>query len=176
MRNKKTYIVRYDANGILDNNFDSTIKFLVDFKGDCEIVFIENDRNIIDSNINIIVNKYIQDCKKDDNIRGAGVNKAHLKDFVIKMIKKFAGEKSNSLETSYDIVFENRSFIVDNLNLSLETQKNLCNLGPDYVLCVVPVSEIVENIIPEFYYYLYKNDLLNNEKFNRLNDYKIGLH
>lgn len=175
MENKKTYIVKYDSNGILDNNFDKTIKFLVDFKGDVEVVFIENNSNIIDSNINVIVNKYIQDCRKADNKRGVGVNKLYIKDFVLKMIKILAGEKPNNFENSYDILLGGRYFVVDDLNLLPEIKENLLHLGLDYILGVVPMKEIAEKIIPEFYYFLYKNDLLDDEKYNRLNDYQIGV-
>lgn len=50
------------------------------------------------------------------------------------------------------------------------------NLGPDYLIGRITFDNIFNYIIAPLYVNLEKNDLLDNEEFRKLANYRIGLH
>ena len=60
--------------------------------------------------------------------------------------------------------------------ISSEKREELIALGPDYISGGLSNNVIFDYILAPFYWFLYKNDLLNNEKYCDLCKYTFGLH
>ena len=180
MKNKKTMIVKIDwkEQKILNENLDIFVNECIKRDIDFELVFIDEDY-VIDSNINIIVNKYIEDCKKEK--KPLAVFSQFITLFIQNIIKLFCEREAIDSEkyVSIDILTPNKNYFIVDIpkeNISKEKQENLLHLGPDYLKGSLPVETIFNYILAPFYYFLYKNNLLDNEEYNDLANYMYGLH
>ena len=185
MKNKKTMIVKLDWKNqkVLNENLNFIVSDFIKRNVDFELVLIDAENYVIDSNINTIVNQYIADCKKTK--MPLAVDYKLISEFIVNLMKYNKEQTASPLiisdqdKTSFDIIAPNKkSFRVDipsNILSSIKYE-DLMNLGPDYVLGGLSTDIIFNYVLSPFYWFLYRNDLLNDEKYGCLNNYQFGLH
>ena len=185
MRNKKTMLVKidWDTGKVLSEYLDSTASFCVENNVDFEVVLIEAETGIIDSNINTIANRYIADCRKE--VKPLGVDCKRVKNF-IENVMQYNRKMTESVlmtqdpdRTPIDFIAPNgRAFLAEipSAVFSEDRIENLKYLGPDYVAGGLPLNVLFDDVLSAFYWFLYKNDLFDDEKCNDLMKYRFGLH
>ena len=182
MLNSKKYVVKvdYQAKVILDDHFDEVIDTFLQREVEFELILIDTN-NIIDLNINTIVNQYIHDSQKENPPLCVGIS--DLKQFILNMLKLLSGERPRNEDIfktiyPYDIICGRASFKVHLPENCISEKKveELRVLGPDYIQLVLSDSAVFQYILPEFYLFLFRYDLMDNDRYNDLRKYTIGLH
>lgn len=185
MKNKKTMIVKIDWNEqkVLNKNLNFIVTNFIKRGVDFELVLLDAENYVIDSNINAIVNQYILDCKKTKKPLAVDCNL--LSEFIENLMKYNIWQTTNPLivsnqdDVSLDIIAPNqKSFFVEipsNLLTGIKLGE-LMTLGPDFVEGNLSNDVIFNYILSPFYWFLYTHDLLNDEKYGSLNNYQFGLH
>ena len=183
MKNEKTYVVKISCKDakILDENFDSIMDYLIGLNTITRLYLID-ETNVVDLHINTIVNKYISDCKLDANTRPLAVDGKKVGQFIINLLKyiQTAGNFYTPPEDTiaFDIINSKRQYFyvyIPNKYFSKDKYDDLFNLGPDYISAKLSGDIIFEYVLPAFYIFLFKNDLLDDPKSNNLSNYMIGL-
>ena len=180
MKNKKTYIVNIDFENkeILDGNFEGIIEGFIQYGVEFQLQLIDKS-NIIDLHINTIVNEYVKHCKMTDNKRPIVVNIRLLKEFIVNLLDLTSKTPQREQEDKYDIDIiapDGRTFRAYIPKQYLEKRyEELLGLGPDWIEGGLDTRVIFDYVLPNFYMFLFHNDLFDNEKFINLSKYKFGL-
>lgn len=184
MKNKKIMIVKIDWSKqkvLNDERLDLIVSDFIARNVDFELVLIDAENYIIDSNINVIVNKYIADCKKEKKPLAVKYNNISL--FIVNTMKHNAAAgwfiKPDEKDVSFKVIApDGKSFCVDipKRYISDDRYQDLMNLGPDYIEGGLSTDVIFNYVLAPFYWFLYKCDLLNAEDYNDLCNYKFGLN
>ena len=184
MKNKKTMIVKIDLNKqkVLNENLDAIVTNFIKTGVDFELVLIDAENLIIDSNINTIVNQYIADCKNPN--KPLAIEGKLVKEFIENFMKYNKAMSSAKPAPTADIITidviapTKKSFIVDIPANIVDSKKfaDLMNFGPDYLMGGLSTEVIINYVLIPFYWFLYKNDLLNDAKCGDLSKYKFALH
>ncbi len=185
MKNKKTMIVKidWDKQKVLNENLDFIVSDFIKKGIDFELVLIDAENYVIDSSINTIVNQYIADCKKTST--PLAVDYRAVSKFIENYMmynKKMATSKTfwvhpQPEEMSIQVVAPTgKSFkvCIPRNSLSDDKIQDLTYLGADYIKGVLSTEIIFNYVLSPFYWFLYQNDLLNDEKYNDLGNYKFG--
>lgn len=183
MRNKQTYVVKYDADEqkILDENFEEILNNLIVYNADFELLFI-NNLNIIQSSITTMVNRYISDGKKDN--KPYCINIKRTSEF-IKNLFKFLYTNTGLFKVmdpkicELDVIAPNSNYFtveIPKKNIGKGEYYMLRRLGKDYIKGRISNELIFEYVLPAFYVFMFQYDLFDDERCNDIGNYKIGLH
>ncbi len=184
MKNKKTMIVKvdWDKLKVLNENLDFIVSNFIKMNADFELVLIDAENYVIDSNLNTIVNQYISDCKKTN--KPLAVDCKLTSEFIVKLmgyIKEETMGSSNASKqgkTTIEIfITQERSFRanIPNEFFDEEMKENFLALGVDRIMGGLPKEIIFDYVLIPFYWFLYKNDLLNDKEYGDLRNYNFGL-
>lgn len=185
MKNKKTMIVKIDLSKqkVLNENLDRIVNDFIERNIDFELILIDVEY-VIDSNINTIVNKYILDCKKENRPLVVGYKSISL---FIENLMKFNRKMTVSPLVKVDeekipidiITYDKKMYFCVDIPkdiISSEKQEELIASGQNYISGGLSNNVIFDYVLAPFYWFLYNNDLLNNEKYCDLWKYTFGLH
>lgn len=178
MRNKTTYVIKINTleNKILNEDFDKVLNMFINQNIDFEVVLLD-EFNIINSLYNTIVNEFILRCKKEENKDPNCYNLLKLKDFILNLIKIY--QKVPLVEDGYefDVCMGNRYFkvLLPKEIISDKMHNDFLFYGRDTIL-IIRRKDIFNYILPYFYNYLYIYNHLDDESYNDINKWQIGLH
>jgi hypothetical protein len=193
MENRKVYFVKYNYENkeIIDENFDAVMTQLIYSNDPFEVCFL-NEYNIADSAINSIINKYISDCKKPGEVRnfavGFNIDLKRYNEFPSYVRRLLKGlityyEDFHYLRNSddyylFDVFLKYSGFkvLIPKKLVSEEEYNKFLYMGPDYLFgCFLFTDQIFEYIIPGYYKFLFENDLFDDQSYEKLSSYHIGL-
>lgn len=198
--NKKTYIVEidYKNNLILDDNFDENIKKYDN--DDFEISFKDKSKSLfnIDS-LNNSVNLYIKCCQgkaKPTSSTFPYIDIKLVKKFILNamMYKKTLGtvnetvdrcefycypfrlpqmQKSFHFYIPYKEVLKvrNEARLLDHRKYS-----DVINTNPHFIVDSIYYPYIFDYMFPAFFYFLFKNNLYNNDEWTNIRNILIWPH
>lgn len=190
MINTVTYYLHYD----IDDNQNIIIKnelfeeMLINIMNRyCELKITLIDRfGIANSKMDDIINEFVKDCKQNDRHRYCPYMfnddfiqfPAMLKSFTEGLIKEF-----NTIHARNFEVFNNKARIYFKVSMpdeyiSEEKKEEYLSLGANELFAeTISNKVIVENVLPAFYNYLYKENRLSDKSDEtNLFMYKIGLN
>lgn len=190
MNNKPVYTFRvdYETCKILDKDFASFMDHCLESGVDFEV-------NVTDANgmgyipVNMAINLYIKDCRKDKNDRcmanpysdeyfGTYV-KAFIEDFLVYYFRRF--ETMNDWTNYYQFVVFKGGFtcrvFVPSSYISKDLYDEYLGLGPDYLMGAkgMNTNVLFHYVLPAYYCNLIYDDLYENEEYLKLHEYQVGL-
>lgn len=182
MKNEKTYVIKidYPNETICNENYESVITGLLSGNTSFKVLLIDKT-GIIDSHINKATNRYIEDCRSSMSKKvliesGA----AYIKNFIMRFMRLTSplSVEVDPQSVSFDVIKGGKSFTVDIPKTYVSNKKydGFLHLGQDFLLDSFPKDVIEMYIKPDFYFFLFKNDLLDNPEYNSLVIYMISLH
>lgn len=182
MKNEKTYVIKIDYQNktICNENYESDITELLSGNVPFSVSLMDKT-GIIGSHVNEATNRYIEDCRscmsKKELIESGA---AYIKNFIIRFMRLTSSlfVKVDPQSVSFDVIKGGKSFTVDIPKTYVSNKKydDFLHLGQDFLLDSFPKDVIEMYIKPDFYFFLFKNDLFDNPEYNNLVIYMVGLH
>lgn len=182
MKNEKTYVIKIDYQNktICNDDYESVITGILSGNTSFKVLLIDKT-GIIDSHINEVTNRYIEDCRSSMSKKvliesGA----AYIKNFIMRFMRLTSplSVEVDPQSVSFDVIKGEKYFTIDIPKTYVSNKKydDFLHLGQDVLLASFPKDVIEMYIKPDFYFFLFKNDLLDNPEYNNLVIYMVGLH